>query len=134
MLHVICGLMGSGKSTYARKHYRKVLEFERFRAKDLQISKAQELLDKGEDIAYVTCYPTSEEREFFGSLPKCSVEYILIDTDIRQARQNIIKRGRKSDHDVLETRFETNKKLARLIAGSSIPFHRVEIFRTNERW
>jgi len=134
VIHVICGLMGSGKSTYARKHYKYIVEFEDFGRKDKQLQKAKALHDKGKKVAYITCYPTTTEMEYFKSLPDSSVRWLLIDTDLKQCRRNIIRRGRKSDVDVLKTRFEKNHKLLSLIARTSISFERIRVFETEEKW
>ena len=134
MIHVICGVMGAGKSTYARKHYKHVIEFEDCGTKARQIRKARTLHEKGKLVAYITCYPTRMEREFFDSLPDTEVRWLMIDTDLERCRKNIIKRGRKSDADVLETRFKKNHKLLSQIVRTDIPFEHVKIFATEERW
>ena len=129
---VVCGLMGSGKSTWAAQHYDTVLEYEMFGCKQGQIDRARDMIESNVSFAYVTCYPTTEEAEFFRQYPP--EKYVLIDTEIERARKNIIKRGRKSDGDIIRTRFEKNKKLSDLIYRSKIPFERIRLFETSERW
>ena len=134
MIDVICGLMGSGKSTYARNNYRYVIERENFKSKAAQIRKAGQLHAAGKHIAYVTCYPTPEEIYFLGSLDPDEIEWYLMDTDIIQANKNIMKRGRKSDSDVIQKRFKKNRAIAERIARSRIRFHIIRVFDSGERW
>ena len=135
MIHVICGMMGAGKSTYARKRgYDHVLELEDFGRKDKQIRRARELNKRGEILAYITCYPTPAEMTFFNSLPDAEVRWLLIDTDYKRCEQNIRSRRRGTDADVIKTKFEKNKRILSQIAQSSIQFEKIKIFVSEERW
>ena len=94
MIHVICGLIGAGKSTYAKSHYEYVTEFEDTRSKDKQIAETIRLHKEGKTVAHITCYPTRMEQiSFYQYEPKM----IWIDTDYMQAMTNILNRGRQRD-------------------------------------
>lgn len=138
MIHVICGLIGAGKSTYAMKKYKHILEYESFGSKELQIRAAKTLHETGELVAYITCYPTSLERLFFDSLPREEIRYFLIDTSFEQCAKNIVKRGRFSDNELIETGFEPNRRFASQYAHTDIPFERITVFTSppasEERW
>ena len=129
---VVCGLIGSGKSTWAAKNFKTVIEFEKYGSKQKQMKAAQALIEKGRAFAYVTCYPTKEEREFFSV--NAPGRYVLIDTDQRQARMNILARRRKGDEDIIKSGFKQNKLIADLIYRSEISFERINVFKTNEKW
>ena len=130
MIHVICGMIGAGKSTYAKKHYEHVLEFESFGSKDLQILAAKKLHKQGNTVAYITCYPNMAERLFFDSLKADDV----------QCAENIIKRGRAHDHQTITSGFEPNRRYEEQYKNSDIPFERINVFELNqsnateERW
>lgn len=132
MIHVICGMIGAGKSTYAKKHYEHVLEFESFGSKDLQILAAKKLHKQGNTVAYITCYPTMAERLFFDSLKADDVHYILIDTSFQQCAENIIKRGRAHDYQTITSGFEPNRRYEEQYKNSDIPFERINVFELNQ--
>ncbi len=134
MIDVICGLMGSGKSTYARTHYKYVVEHEYFRSKEEQIARALKLHKQGKRVAYVTCYPLSKETAFFETLDPSEINWYLIDTDIMQANKNIIKRGRKSDADVIQARFKKNRIISERLAKCDIKFQEISVFESGEQW
>ena len=134
MIHVICGLVGSGKSTYARQHYRHIVELEKYKSKDRQIAKARKLHELGRTVAYITCYPTAKEMEFLDSIEADQIRWFLVDTDVVQCRRNILKRGRKSDADVIRTRTGRNAQLMDRIARSGIKFEKISLFKSGERW
>ena len=140
VIHVICGMIGAGKSTYAQKHYKHVLEFESFGSKDLQILAAKKLHKQGNTVAYITCYPNMAERLFFDSLKAGEVRYILINTSFQQCAENIIKRGRAHDYQTISSGFEPNRKYEEQYASTDIPFKRINVFEskqtdaTKERW
>lgn len=123
MIHVICGMIGSGKSTYAKQNYEHVLEYEDYGEKRLQLREAKRLHDQGGLVAYITCAPTREESIFFARLEKQepgSIEYFWIDTDFDQCIKNIKARNRKSDYSVIQARYKPNQEiLCRLLSGGS---------------
>jgi len=133
MIYVICGIIGSGKSTYASMHFAHVTECEGM-TKMSQLQETWSLYEAGEDVAHVTTYPTSEELEMLAGVPDEDKTFILIDTDLRQAKANIIKRNRPHDMTRLSETLEKNKEIARRLASSKIPFERIQLFETGERW
>ena len=133
MIHVICGMIGSGKSTYAKQHYEHVLEYEDFGDKRLQIREAKRLHDQGELVAYITCAPTCEESIFFANLEKLdsgAVEYFWIDTDFDQCIRNIKARGRKRDYNVVREHYKPNQViLSKLMSGGS-RYKKITVFKS----
>ena len=132
MLVVICGMVGSGKSTFAKENFKHVLDFDRIKSKDKQIQKAKDLLSEGKVTAYITCYPTVQESIFFESVG--DISYIWINTTLDQCMTNVLARGRKRDMEDLGQIREKNKGLQSRLTVSSIPFEFIEVFETNEKW
>lgn len=129
MIVVVCGLIGAGKSTYARSHFEHVTECEGTTTKTEQIWQTLALDDAGETVAHVTCYPTSEESAAFA---RRDVQYLWISTDPAQAMANIYNRGRARDLADLEYIAAKNRELFTKLAASG--FHEQEVFTTSERW
>ena len=57
MIYVICGLIGSGKSTFVHEEFTVVLECEG-RTKESQIAEAERMYECGRNFAYITCFLT----------------------------------------------------------------------------
>lgn len=128
MITVICGLIGAGKSTYARAHYEYVTECEAI-SKERQILDTLKLDDAGKTVAHVTCYPTQEERDSFKNR---NVHYVWINTDPAQAMLNICERGRERDLEDLPRLDAKNQELFTKLAQAG--FEEIEVFKTTERW
>lgn len=132
MLTVICGLIGSGKTTYARDNFENVLDLDEIGTKDEQIARAREAVDRGEEAAYITCCPTRAEKAFFDSLDE--IHYVLVDTEPRQCLRNVIGRGRKRDLDDIGAIKAKNESYMAKLCASKIPFEHIEVFESNEKW
>lgn len=96
MIIVICGLIGSGKTTFAKANFQKVLDADEMESKDAQFKEMRYLDFKGEDFAYITCLPTWRERQFF-NVRRDRVKFIWVDTDEETAHQRILQRNRERD-------------------------------------
>ena len=94
-MDVICGLIGAGKSTYAARNYETIYECENC-CKEIQIEKARNNGNK--KAAYVTCYPTSSEMDFFRTLK--DVHFIWINTTEERAEKTF---GSGKEKETLKT-------------------------------
>ena len=136
MIHVVCGLIGAGKSTFCEGKSGIVIDFrddENSEAlnKEDQIRLTLEAHAAGSDVWHVTCYPTAAEIQAFSDVDK---EYIWINTTAAQALKNIRKRGRKRDIlNYSDTLKRQNEILASYLS-SEIRFRVIDIFETDERW
>lgn len=128
MITIICGLIGSGKSTYAAAHFETVIECEDG-YKDFQLERAKMQRD---NFAYVTCYPTVAELLYFGS--RKDVRWVWINTTEEQAKKNIYKRKRKRDFANIENVLIKNRKLAVKGAHTNIHFEYIDLFDAGEKW
>ena len=133
MIFIVCGLIGSGKSTYAAEHYKNVTECETG-TKEEQIAATIRLYKSGADVAHVTTYPSPEELVMAADVDASAVEWIWIDTAPDQCRKNIINRNRPRDMQDLGFVMEKNKSLWKRFTESQLPFRHVTIFKTSERW
>lgn len=134
MIHIVCGLIGSGKSTYALKQKGIITECQDGElpiSKDEQILKTLEAYDQGRDVWHVTCFPTWKELDAFRYLEK---EFVWINTSPRQAMSNILSRKRKRDLDNLKETRLANEDIYDKYMTSGIPFRVVDLFETGERW
>lgn len=136
MIHVVCGLIGAGKTTYARSSGGIVVDLHDDDSsvclnKDEQIRTTLSYDDQGIDVWHITLYPTiAEEAAFMGR----SCEYIWVNTTIAKAMENVVKRGRERDiSDLSQTRKKQTDVLMKYVQ-SSLRFKIVNVFETNERW
>lgn len=131
MITCVCGLIGSGKSTFSKKCKVLVSELDEIGNKEKQIKFTLKNDKDGVDVYHVTCYPTSQEIEAFASR---DVEYVWINTNQAQAMRNILCRGRERDvRDIKETK-EKNREIAEKYRHSNIQFQVINIFDSGERW
>ena len=130
MIYVICGLIGSGKSTFAHEEFTVVLECEG-RTKESQIAEAERMYECGRNFAYITCFPTKAEMEFFEGK---RVKYLWIDTTAEQSRKNIMKRKRIRDLINLREALEKNEKIMWKKIRANIPFVNISLFENGEKW
>lgn len=130
MITVVCGLIGAGKSTWAKKHFEIVTECEDG-SKEKQLAESAKLCEAGCDFAHVTCYPTEEEMQFFKGR---DAAYVWINTSERQCAENIQKRGRKRDMENIVDVLNANSRYEMKKLRSDIHFKEIEIFETDERW
>ena len=131
MIHIVCGLIGAGKSTYAAKQKGIVTECETG-TKAEQIAKTIKAYEEGCDVWHVTTYPSMEEIAAFESYE--DVEYIWINTTIGQAYWNILERTRARDLIGLNDTRKKNEYILQKYCTSKIRFRIVEIFKSTERW
>ena len=131
MIYVICGMIGAGKSTYAASICKNVTECEGI-TKQQQIQQTEKLVEAGKDVAHVTTYPTSWEREFFEG--REDVQYIWINTTEEQCYKNILERGRARDIKNLGETIKKNRRIEKMAQRSKTDFEMVDIFNSGEKW
>ncbi len=147
MIKVICGMIGSGKTTYAIENKKSddvLLDFdilkETFKINNPKLIK--ELQDdlliyfskKGYSIWYVTTFIGSKEYELLEKIG--NIEFIWINTTENQCIKNIIKRNRSNELKELDNLIAKNKKIYNnyYINSNNIKYNIIETFNSDERW
>jgi adenylate kinase family enzyme len=133
-LIVLCGLIGSGKTTFAMKNFRHFTDLDYMpqgARKEDQIKWTERLLEKHNEVCHVTCFPNPVEWEYFKDK---NAEFIWINTSIKQCKTNIIIRNRPRDMENISRVFNANQEFLRRRTRSTIPFRVVDVFpRSFER-
>lgn len=146
MIKIICGMIGSGKTTFAKNNKKSrdiLLDWdlirEAFQTDDfVYIKPIQDYLlqfynDKGYDIWYITTYLGSNEKEMLKNIK--NVEYLWINTTRRQCLENIKKRNRGEEIKHLENIDNVNKRIQEQYTNESeIKYKIIDVFENNERW
>lgn len=146
MVKIICGMIGSGKTTFAinNKNPRDVLlDWDLIREalqtddfvyiKTIQDYLLQFYNNKGYDIWYITTYLGSNEKEILKNIE--DVEYFWINTTRKQCLENVKKRDRGEEAKNLKNIDNINKKIQeRYTNESEIKYKIVNVFDSNERW
>lgn len=127
MIYAICGLIGAGKTTYARDHFLYVTDLDYIESglKSDQIKLTRRLSKGNGDVAHITCYPIPKERSF---LDGNNAHYIWINTSPDQALKNIMKRARPRDLSNLDRVIQKNEQLLQQFRDSRIDFEIVNVF------
>lgn len=146
MIKIICGMIGSGKTTFAKNNKKSkdiLLDWdlirEAFQTDDfVYIKSIQDYLlqfynDKGYDVWYITTYLGSDEKEMIKNIK--DVEYLWINTTRRQCLENIKKRNREEETKHLENIDNINKRIQEQYTNESeIKYKIINVFESNERW
>lgn len=125
MIYVICGLIGAGKTTFAKNNFSIVTDYDDIGSKEVQLEIARQLWRKGRDFAHITCYPTPRERMFFKSKGP-DVVYIWVDTDYETALDRVRERGRERDILNMDGVKRANKEYLEKLRRTSLNFIRVD--------
>lgn len=123
----VCGLIGSGKTTYLRKQQAIFTDLDLMNdlaRKIDQINYTKSLLKKYKKVYHITTYPTEEELEAF---KKYKNTFLWIDTDVEQCKTNILIRNRKRDIENLNRVYEANKNLMQKFKESRLPFQTIKV-------
>lgn len=131
MIVCVCGMIGAGKSEYARRSGKTVSDSDAIGSKKEQLDFTFKNHKKEGEIYHITCYPTQEEQEKFA---EHDVKYVWINTTIAQCRINILHRGRARDIKNMQEVLRKNKMIQRKYINSCIKFEVVDIFGSSERW
>lgn len=147
MVKVICGLIGSGKTTYALENKKEndvLLDWdilaEALKTDNLVwIKKIQDMLlqffyKKGFDIWYTTTKLGSEELLLLKQMQ--AVEYIWINTTKQQCIQNIKKRNRSCEVEHIESLKNSNEIIYNNYYTNlqELKYKIVDVFKSDERW
>lgn len=147
MVKVICGLMGSGKTTYAinnKKENDVLLDWdmlvEAFKTNNpVWVKEVQDMLleyfnKKGYDTWYITTKLGSKELELLKQIK--DVEYIWINTTKQQCLENIKRRNRNDEEQHIEELKRINEKIYKnyYINSNNINYKIIDAFSSNERW
>lgn len=131
MIICVCGMIGSGKSSYCAGKTGVISDCDELVNKEKQLDFTLENESKSEEIYHISCYPTQKEREIFENR---DVKYIWINTTYAQCKKNILQRGRERDLKNLDAVLRKNENILSLYMHSDIRFEVIDIFQTNERW
>lgn len=107
----LCGLIGSGKTTYAIDTFEYFTDLDYMRphsTKIDQINWTMQLLRQTDVVCHITCLPTQLELSAFR---KFNREFLWMDTSIDEAKMNIMTRGRPRDMADLKRVFNVNAEL-----------------------
>lgn len=132
IIHVVCGMIGSGKTTYANQNYKIVSDNDDIKDKDLQLLYTLTYHHDNNDVAHITCYPTETEKSAFENIN--DIEYIWINTSKYQFKRNIINRNRERDIKNINNVLTKNEILSNKYLASDIMFKVIDIFESNEKW
>lgn len=130
MIILVCGMIGSGKTTWANKQNKLVSDSDMFDRKYQQIKYTLDH-EHGNIVYHITCFPTLTEMLEFSSTEK---RYIWINTSFSQCRKNFLQRGRTRDIIEVSDTLDKNEEILYKYMKSSIDFKIINVFETNERW
>lgn len=129
MLSIVCGLIGSGKTTYVNKKTGIFTDLDympMYTTKKDQIKRTHDLLKHHHHVYHITTFPTAEEIAYFDSVK--NKEFIWINTTIDQCKTNILIRNRERDLINLKQVFESNLELDKKLRLTNIMFKKINIF------
>lgn len=147
MVKVICGLIGSGKTTYALENKKDndiLLDWDLLTESlktnnPVWIKKVQDILlkffyEKGFNIWYITTKLGSNELTLLKQMT--DVEYIWINTTKQQCLENIKKRNRNDEVEHIENLKRRNEEIYNnyYINSQELKYKVVDVFKSNERW
>lgn len=131
MIHIVCGMIGAGKTTYCKNMKCTYTDFDEMTSKQEQIDKTIALVNKGIEVWHITTYPSGKERLAFEKYEK---EYIWINTTFSQCKQNILKRKRERDLSDLSETLTSNRNIRGMYQNSVLQFKIINVFETEEKW
>lgn len=147
MVSVICGMIGSGKTTYAinnKKNNDILLDWdilvEALKTDNpVFVKEVQDILlkffyQKGFDIWYITTKLGSKELEILEQIN--DVEFIWINTTKQQCLENIKIRNRNNEAQEIENLKKINETIYQnyYINTANINYKIINVFDNGERW
>ena len=131
MVFCVCGLIGAGKTTFAKQQAGIISDYDEIGSKEEQLKFTLKNAKNGENVYHTTCFPTEKELEAFKNI---QTEYIWINTTKRKALENIRNRERKRDIENIKQANEKNSEIIQKYLASSINFVVIDVFESGERW
>lgn len=131
MIHIVCGMIGAGKSTYCKDKSVVSDFYGEVTRKSVQIANTLRLANEYPEVWHITTYPCGEEEEAFKN---CEKEYIWINTSVMQCKRNILRRNRERDVKDLKDTLAKNREIVKKYEHSSKRFIVVDVFNVEERW
>lgn len=147
MVKIICGLIGSGKTTYALNNKKEddiLLDWdmltEALRTDNpVWVKQVQDILlkffyEKGFNIWYITTNIGSNELELLKRMKE--VEYIWINTTKQQCLENIKLRNRNNEIKYIKNLKKRNEEIYNnyYVNLQKIKYRIIDVFNSNERW
>ena len=146
MVKVICGMIGSGKTTYALSNKKEndiLLDWDiladalntdnKVYIKDVQDMLLEYFYKKGFNIWYITTKLGSNEKEILNRME--DVEFIWINTNKKQCENNIIKRNRNDEARCIEELKKCNYTIYQnYYTNKDIDYKIIDVFDSGERW
>lgn len=127
-LYMICGLICSGKTTYAKSNfnlYTDLDEMHDYATKQQQIDWTKKLLTQSGVVAHITTYPTQDEINLS---KEYNTTFVLIDTSLEQCKSNILIRNRERDMLNLANVLKANTNYSKQFNSGDIKFSKVKVF------
>lgn len=127
----LCGLIGSGKTTFARSNFDYFTDLDFMPScsrKSDQIEQTKRLLKSHDEVCHITCYPTAEEVESFRSYDQ---RFLLITTGVEQARTNILIRQRPRDLMNLNKVLAANNEYLRKYKKNEYAWEMIKVFNND---
>lgn len=112
-VYIICGLIGSGKTTYAKQMAgAELVDYDYIGSKVKQVKTALDLFNRGKNVAYVTCLPTKYEvTHLLNAINPENITYVWMNTSEEDCQKNIVSRNRQRDMNNLEKVLSKNHDL-----------------------
>lgn len=131
MIHVVCGMIGAGKTTYCKNMKGVTTDFDEMTSKQEQIEETIALANANVEVWHITTYPSEKERLAFANYEK---EYIWINTSFSQCKENILKRKRERDLKDLSKTLISNRCIRGMYQRSPLQFKVINVFEAEEAW
>lgn len=131
MIHIVCGMIGAGKTTYCKNQQGVVTDFDEMTSKQEQIEETIALANADIEVWHITTYPSENERLAFENYEK---EYIWINTSFSKCKENILMRKRERDLRNLNETLISNRRIRGMYQCTSLDFKVVNVFEQHEEW
>ncbi len=136
MVICICGLIGSGKTTYALDHKGKdniILNYDLIR-ESLKVDNSSIVTNTINCMIESALINSVGNTWLVRTVPKINEtpyidKYILINTEDKQCRDNLIK-DKRLPKDIDEAQFKIKQKIINL----DVEFEMINLFKTDEKW
>lgn len=129
MIVMICGLIGAGKTTFAKANFDHVTDYDNVGSKARQIVETLGRYRQGQTVAHITCWPTLlEKKAILEGEAAGDVRMVWINTGPEQSLKNIFARARPRDMEHLTEVMKVNRALNEKRQRSVYPWEDVDVF------